>query len=216
MGILIARRAAPKVAGPVARPSKEKKPAPAAPRGPKASASKASTVKTGAAQPGTGKPTKVPFPKKNQMPTEGEFLARLPAAVGKRFDAVRTFLKKQEGVSEDLFFYGPKTGWAYRFLRGRHSLATIMIHDERLVGIVALDADAAAAVDFASLSDVATRARKLAHGSPSLMWLDLPLDGAGAADFKALLKAKLKALPASDDAVAPPPLLPAAKGRPRA
>lgn len=205
----------------MARTSKEKKqesPAPA--RGSKASAAKpgpaqAGSAKPSAAKPSAVKPSKVPFPKKNQMPTEGEFLARLPAPTGKRFDVVRTFLKKQKGVSEDLFFYGPKTGWAFRYLRGRHSLATIMIHDERLVGIVALDADAAAAVDFTSLSDVAARARKLAHGSPSLMWLDLPLDGAGAADFKALLKAKLKALPPGDDFAAPPPPPPAPKGRPR-
>jgi hypothetical protein len=204
----------------VARLSKDKKQeAPPAPRGGKASAAKPSAVKAGAAKasavPPALKPTRVPFPKKNQMPTEGEFLARLPAAVGKRFDTVRTFLKKQRGVSEDLFFYGPKTGWAYRYLRGRHSLATIMIHDERLVGIVALDAEAAAAVDFTSLSEVAARARKLAHGSPSLTWLDLPLDGEGAADFKALLKAKLKALPPGDDAAAPPPPPPAPKARPR-
>lgn len=197
----------------MARTSKEKKPeAPPPARGSKAGAAKPAPAKAGP----PAKPTvvKVPFPKKNQMPTEGEFLARLPAATGKRFEVVRAFLKKQQGVSEDLFFYGPKTGWAYRYLRGRHSLATIMIHDERLVGIVALDADAAAAVDFDALSDVAARARKLAHGSPSLMWLDLPLDGPGAADFKALLKAKLKVLPAGDDEGASPPP-PAQKGRPR-
>ena len=145
---------------------------------------------------------KVPFPRKNQMPTEAEFLARLPAPTGKRFEGVRAFLKKQKGVTEDLFFYGPKTGWAYRYLRGTHSLATIMIHDERLVGIVSLDTEAMATVDFEGLSDVGARARKLAHGSPSLMWLDLPLDGSGAGDFKALLKAKLKAQPAP---VPPPP-----------
>jgi hypothetical protein len=152
---------------------------------------------------------KVPFPRKNQMPTEAEFLARLPAATGKRFDGVRSFLKKQKGVTEDLFFYGPKTGWAYRYLRGNHSLATIMIHDERLVGIVSLDTEAMATVDFDSLSEVGARARKLAHGSPALLWLDLPLDGTGAADFKTLLKAKLKAQPAA----AAPPSPPAPRGR---
>ena len=52
-----------------------------------------------------------------------------------------------------------------------------MIHDERLLGIVALDPAAQAAVDWAALSPVAQRARKLAHGSPALLWLDLPLDG---------------------------------------
>jgi hypothetical protein len=69
-----------------------------------------------------------------------------------------------------------------------------------------------ATVDFDGLSDVGARARKLAHGSPSLMWLDLPLDGAGAGDFKTLLKAKLKAQPAAASSAGPPPP-PAPKGR---
>ena len=201
---MIAGQAAHNVASLVARPSKEKeqkKPAkpvkserPPRPDKPETSAS----GKAGAGP-------KVPFPRKNQMPTEAEFLARLPAATGKRFDVVRTFLKKQRGISEDLFFYGPKTGWAFRYLRGPHSVATIMIHEERLIGIVALDSDAVATVDFASLSTIAGNARKSAHGSPSLLWLDLPLDGTGAADFKGLLKAKLKTLPAAVERGTPPP-----------
>jgi hypothetical protein len=138
---------------------------------------------------------KVPFPKKSQPPSEAEFLARLALPVGKKFEALRSFLKKHQDVAEDLYYYGPKTGWAYRYLRGSQSLATVMIHAERLVGIVALDAPALGAVDFSSLSDVGDRARRLAHGSPSLSWLDLPLDGPGAADFKTLVKAKLKTLP---------------------
>lgn len=173
----------------------------------------------GGREPSPGEPSpakrgpRVPFPRKNQMPTEAEFLARLPASTGKRFDGVRSFLKKQKGVSEDLFFYGPKTGWAFRYLRGTHSLATIMLHEDRLIGIVSLDADVLGAVDFDSLSEVAARARKLAHGSPSLLWLDLPLDGAGAGDFKALLKAKLKALSAAEQAPPTPPPPPRSKGR---
>jgi hypothetical protein len=185
---------APKPPEKAARPARGDKDAPAA------------KDDAGAAKRGP----KVPFPRKNQMPTEAEFLARLPAATGKRFDGVRTFLKKQKGVTEDLFFYGPKTGWAYRYLRGTHSLATVMIHDERLVGIVSLDTEAMAMVDFHALSDVGARARKLAHGSPSLMWLDLPLDGPGAGDFKTLLKAKLKAQPARPPS---PPVPPVLKGR---
>ena len=143
---------------------------------------------------------RVPFPKKAQPPSDAEFLARLPLAVGKKFDGVRTFLNKQKGVVEDLYFYGPKTGWAYRYRQGAHSLATIMIHDDHLMGIVALDAAALGEVDFTALSDVGERARRLAHGSPSLSWLDLPLDGPGASDFKVLLKAKLRTLPEAEDA----------------
>lgn len=182
------RRAEPEDEAPAAGPRRESKAAAPAPRPP--------------AKPPR---VKVPFPKKNQPPSEAEFLARMALPVGKKFEAVRSFLKKQKGVSEDLYYYGPKTGWAYRYLRGTQSLATLMIHAERLVGIVALDAAALAAVDFSSLSEVGEMARRLAHGSPSLSWLDLPLDGAGASDFKVLLKAKLKALPVPGARPATPP-----------
>jgi len=148
---------------------------------------------------------KAAFPKKNHQPTEAEFLARLPLPVGKKFEGVRTFLKKQAGVVEDLYFYGPKTGWAFRYRRGPHSLGTVTLHGDRLVGIVALDAAAQGEVDFTALSEVGEQARRFASGSPSLVWLDLPLDGHGAADFRVLLKAKLKTLPAAPPAAAPPP-----------
>ena len=84
---------------------------------------------------------KVAFPKKATPPTDAEFAARLPAAVGKRFEAVRAYLKKQ-AVAEDFYYYGPRTGWAYRYLQGETSLCSIMLLKGRLYGIVALDADA--------------------------------------------------------------------------
>lgn len=209
---MIAGRAAHNVAPLVARPSKEKEQKkPAKPAKPEKPARPDRAENSASGRAGAG--PKVPFPRKNQIPTEAEFLARLPAATGKRFDVVRTFLRKQSGISEDLFFYGPKTGWAFRYLRGAHSVATIMIHDERLIGIVALPADAMATVDFAALSAVGSHARKAAHGSPSLLWLDLPLDGTGAADFKTLLKAKLKTLPAAAERSEPPPPPPPPRGR---
>ena len=135
---------------------------------------------------------KVAFPKKGQPPTHTEFAARLPAPVGKRFDVLRTFLKKQ-GAAEDFFFYGPRTGWGYRHMKDAQSLCSIVLSAGRLVGIVALDGAAQAKIAWDDLSDVARRARKLAHGTPALLWLDVPLDGTGANDFKALLKAKLVA-----------------------
>jgi hypothetical protein len=135
-------------------------------------------------------PPKVAFPKKGQPPTPAEFAARLPAAVGKRFESVRAFLTKQ-AVTEDLYYYGPRTGWAYRYIEGERSLCSIMILHGRLVGIVALDAACQARVSWDGLSDIGRRARKGAHGTPALLWLDVPLDGLGATDFKALLKAKL-------------------------
>jgi hypothetical protein len=133
---------------------------------------------------------KVAFPKKAQPPTHAEFAARLPAPVGKRFDLLRTFLKKQ-GAVEDLFYYGPRSGWAYRYLVDDQSLCSILLSAGKLVGIVALDSGAQANITWDGLSDVARRARKQAHGTPALLWLDVPLDGTGANDFKSLLKAKL-------------------------
>jgi hypothetical protein len=133
---------------------------------------------------------KVAFPKKGQPPTHAEFAARLPAPVGKRFDGLRTYLKKQ-GAAEDLYYYGPRSGWAYRYMKSEQSLCSIVLSAGRLVGIVALDGPAQAAIAWNGLSDIARRARKLAHGTPALLWLDVPLDGTGATDFKTLLKAKL-------------------------
>ncbi len=135
---------------------------------------------------------KVTFPKKAQPPSDAEFGARLPAAVGKRFEVLRALLKKHAAV-EDFYYYGPRTGWAYRYLRGTQSLCSIVILQGRLVGIVALDAAAQAKVAWDALSDVTRRARKVAHGTPALLWLDVPLDGTGATDFKSLLRAKLGA-----------------------
>jgi len=133
---------------------------------------------------------KVAFPKKAQPPSHAEFAARLAAPVGKRFEMLRTFLKKQ-GAAEDFFYYGPRSGWAYRYLKDDQSLCSIVLSAGRLVGIVALDGPAQAEVGWDGLSDVARRARKQAHGTPALLWIDVPLDGTGAGDFKALLKAKL-------------------------
>jgi hypothetical protein len=150
-------------------------------------------VKAKAKAPAADKPRpapKVAFPKKAQPPTHAEFAARLPAPVGKRFEVLRTYLQKQ-GAAEDFYFYGPRTGWGYRHMKDDQSLCSIVLSAGRLVGIVALDAAAQSAIAWDGLSDVARRARKLAHGTPALLWLDVPLDGSGATDFKALLKAKL-------------------------
>lgn len=133
---------------------------------------------------------KVAFPKKGQPPTHTEFAARLPAPVGKRFEMLRSFLTKR-GASEDFFFYGPRTGWACRYLMHEQSLCSILLSSGHLIGIVALDTRAQGRVAWAELSDVGKRARKVAHGTPSLLWMDVPLDGTGAADFKALIKAKV-------------------------
>jgi hypothetical protein len=190
---------APAKAPPRPAPAKAAaRPAPAPP--PKAAAAKtvvkphaALVAKAPAAKP--GKPPRAAFPKKNLPPSEAEFSARLPLALGKRFETVRAFLKKQPGVAEDLYYYGPKTGWAYRYVRGPQSLCSIVIHDDRLMGIVALDAAAQTAIVWEGLSPVAQRARKVAHGSPALLWIDVPFDGTGAKDFQALLKGKLRTLP---------------------
>ena len=162
------------------------KPAPARKAAPPKAPAKA--VPTKATSPKA--PAKVAFPKKGQPPTHAEFAARLPAAVGKRFEMLRSFLTKR-GASEDFFFYGPRTGWACRYLMHEQSLCSILLSSGHLIGIVALDTGAQARVTWKDLSDVGRRARKVAHGTPSLLWMDVPLDGTGAADFKALIKAKV-------------------------
>jgi hypothetical protein len=133
---------------------------------------------------------KVAFPKKAHPPSHAEFAARLPAAVGKKFESIRGFLGKQ-GATEGFYYYGPRTGWAYRYLHADKSLCSIVFQSARLIGILALDAAAQSRVVWDELSDVARRARRVAHGTPALLWLDVPLDAGGAADFKALLRAKL-------------------------
>jgi hypothetical protein len=110
--------------------------------------------------------------------------------VGKRFELLRGFLTKR-GAIEDFFYYGPRTGWACRYLMHGQSLCSILLSSGHLIGIVALDTGAQARVAWGELSEVGKRARKVAHGTPSLLWLDVPLDGHGAPDFKALIKAKL-------------------------
>jgi len=140
------------------------------------------------------KPPRVAFPKKNQPPTAAAFAARLPLSLGKRFEMARSFLLRQKDVREDLYFYGPKTGWALRYLIGEQPLCSLLLHEDSPVGIVALSASAAAAVDWQSLSPVGQVAHKHAHGSPLMLWLDVPLSGNGAADLKAILRVKLATL----------------------
>jgi hypothetical protein len=190
-----APRSAP-AAAPRAAPAKAAAPKGAAPR----AAEKPKAAPAPAAKPHKARAA---FPKKNLPPSQTEFAARLPLALGKRFETVRAFLKKQPGVKEDLYYYGPKTGWAYRYVRGTQSLCSIVIHDDRLMGIVALDPAAQSAIVWEGLSPVAQRARKVAHGSPALLWLDVPFDGLGAKDFQALLKGKLRTLPPPAVATAP-------------
>jgi hypothetical protein len=133
----------------------------------------------------------VAFPKKNQQPTPAAFTARLPLALGKRFEAARSFLLKQKEVVEDVYFYGPSTGWALRYQCGGKPLCALLLHSDWPVAIVSLEAAASAAVDWQGLSPIGQRAQKTAHGSPSRLWLDVPLAGTGAADFKMIVRAKL-------------------------
>lgn len=144
--------------------------------------------------PSTGKPFRVAFPKKSQPPTAAAFAARLPLALGKRFEMARSFLLRQKDVKEDVYFYGPKTGWALRYLLRGQPLCALLLHGDSPVGIVSLGAAATAAVDWKSLSPVGQLAHRNAHGSPSMLWLDVPLASTGAADFKAILRVKLASM----------------------
>jgi hypothetical protein len=141
-------------------------------------------------------PPRVAFPKKNQQPTPAAFTARLPLSLGKRFEAARLFLLKQKEVAEDVYFYGPSTGWALRYQSSGKPLCSLLLHSGLPVAIISLDATASAAVDWRALSPVGQRAQKTAHGSPSLLWLDIPLAGTGAADLKQIIRAKLATMSA--------------------
>lgn len=141
------------------------------------------------------KAPRVAFPKKNQAPTAAAFAARLPLTLGKRFEMVRSYLLRQKDIREDVYFYGPKTGWALRYLVAEQPLCSLLLYDDAPVGIIALPAAAIATIDWKSLSPVGQLAHKHAHGSPSMLWLDVPLAGTGAADLKAIVRAKMAAVP---------------------
>jgi hypothetical protein len=181
-------------------PADKKSPGRASKAAGKPAAAKPAAVKVAPAKP--VKPAKVPapprvaFPKKNQQPTAAAFTARLPLSLGKRFEAARMFLLKQKDVAEDVYFYGPSTGWALRYQVAGKPLCALLLHSGLPVAIVSLDAAASAAVDWRTLSPVGQRAQKTAHGSPSLLWLDIPLAGTGAADLKQIIRAKLATMSA--------------------
>jgi hypothetical protein len=174
----------------------------------KPNASKARTTRAGAnqetgsreraretaAQPARQRAPRPAFPKKNQPPTPPAFAAQLPLALGKRLDQIRTFLLKQKGVREDVYFYGPESGWALRYLHESKPLCSLHIHDQRPVGIISLEAAAVEQIDWKALSPAGRKARQQAHGSPSLLWLDVPLEEDGASDFRSMLRAKLATL----------------------
>lgn len=130
------------------------------------------------------------FPKRTPQPSVVEFPARLSLEQGKRFEALREYLLKQKSVSEELFYYGPKTGWGLRYQRDGQPLCALLIHGDRPVGVLSLDRDTDENVDWDALSPIGRQARENANGSPSLLWIDLPLDGRGANDLKVLLRAK--------------------------
>ncbi|HEY0710505.1 MAG TPA: hypothetical protein VGG33_27115 [Polyangia bacterium] len=187
--------------------SADKKPPPPPPKKPPTGRNPPGKPPSKAAPP--GKPPAAParpakphkpqpaFGKKNQPPTAAAFAARLPLALGKRFEAARAYLLKQPGVTEDVYFYGPETGWALRYRQDERPLCSLHIYDEQPIGIVSLDPAASAGIDWRALSPVAVRARKQAHGSPALLWLDIPLEGTGANDLRSILRAKLAATASS-------------------
>jgi hypothetical protein len=179
-----AEEAEPKHAKPAPKPVAKPAPAP-----------KPAPVKAAPARP--ARPPRVAFPKKNQQPTPAAFTACLPLQLGKRFEASRTFLLKLPNVTEDVYFYGPSTGWGLRYQHMGKPLCTLLLHGDQPVSILSLDPAANEGVDWQALSPVGQQARKSAHGSPSLLWLDVPLAGTGAADFKIILRAKLATLTAT-------------------
>ena len=150
-------------------------------------------AKAPVSKPTAAKPASVAFPKKNQPPSAAAIAARLPLALGKRFEMVRSYLLRQKDVKEDVYFYGPKTGWALRYLQVDKPLCVLLLHGDAPVGIVSLSAAVTAVVNWKGLTAYGKQAYQHAHGSPALLWLDVPLAGTGAADFKQILRAKIAA-----------------------
>ena len=62
-------------------------------------------------------------------------------------------------VREDVYFYGPRTGWALRYLMGEQPLCSLLLHGDAPVGIVALSAGATAAVDWKTMSPPVSTAK---------------------------------------------------------
>jgi hypothetical protein len=176
-----ARQEAPNDEAPAARDQRATTPADAPAR---------PTPRPAGPPPKAKKPV-VAFPRKNQPPAADAFAARLPLPLGRRFDMTRTYLLRQRGVSEEVYFYGPAAGFALRYLIEGRPLCSLHVYDEKPVGIVSLDPEALAAIDWKALSPVAQRARQVAHGSHNRAWLDLPLEATGAADFKTIVKSKV-------------------------
>lgn len=154
-------------------------------------------VETPVTSPNGKPPTKAPkiaFPKKQQPPAPDEFSARLPLPLGKRLEALRAFLTKQDEVKEDVFFYGAKSGWALRYRWRDTPLCALFIHGDRPLAILSLSGAMDGQVPWAELSAVGQAARSAAHGNPDLLWIDLPLEGTGAADLRVVIKTKLRLL----------------------
>ena len=123
------------------------------------------------------RPRRSPSPRRPSRPPTPSSRRACRGASASASRCVRAFLKKQEGVTEDFFYYGPRTGWAYRYLRDARAsrCARSLIHAERLVGIVALDAGAQPPSSSGTTCRRSRqRPRKLAHGTPALLWLDVP------------------------------------------
>src|SRR5512139_366116 len=129
-------------------------PSPRPEKKPKTNGKSAKTAARTEKPPSAPQPTRVAFPRKNQPPTANAFAARLPLALGKRFEMARSFLLRQAEVKEDVYYYGPKTGWALRYLAGDQPLCSLLLHGDSPVGIVALDAATSSAVDWKSLSAI--------------------------------------------------------------
>ena len=134
---------------------------------------------------------KVAFPKKaSRRPRR---VRGAPPRTGRQaLRVLRTFLKKQ-GAAEDFYLLRPRTAGGYRHMKDEQSICSIVLSAGRLVGIVALDSAAQARLPGTALSDVGRRAPQAGARNAGAAVARRPLDGAGANDFKMLLKAKLVA-----------------------
>ena len=133
------------------------------------------------------------FASKTQPPSADEFGRALDPAEGKRFEGTRSFLSRQKGVEEDVFFYGPQTGWGLRYRDRGAPLCALLVSGQKPFAVVAMTKSVADEIEWSELADATQRAKLEADGTQpgEHFWLDLHLDAKGHNDLRVLVKARL-------------------------
>lgn len=114
------------------------------------------------------------FTDKSHAPTVTEVLSALGPRQSE-WDALVEFLRTRYGGSSDFRFYGKNHGWALRFYKGCHSLASIYPAEESFTVQIILNS---ALVEQALLLDLGPASRQAieaANPYPEGRWLLIPI-----------------------------------------